>query len=603
MSRMMNLRTSAIRMLSAVVLPLWAGTLLPVSAQSDPHKVWDWKIPGELYKELNLIHRAQIDKAAKLFEEGHQPLRRHHGNNPKQRKELVKFFKASALEWQKVRVQIGDSLDDSTLAYVIFMEGHSNHWAYTRNQAIRSYTEILDYFPGEIWLAVPALWFRADAHFENGDDLLGFKSLQEIAKDEDYLKHPLAAGAIRRLADNHWANQQFDLAAKYWLTAWDSYHKTNREEAGKAANLLLGHYILQHKFAEFEALTTRIAEDTRDLIPVEALAKEIGQAQAKMKDQNGWSDWYYHRFFNDSKALMLLDRDRKALYEWLKGRAGVFGEAGRLGLFYETRIRFAMEHKLDQPGPLMKKFIEQLKLMKDKPDESVRLGSSVMGSFARSGHKNEASQVFGHISGTLRGSGMTPEEKQSAAQLLLRSTCRMGMVTEARSLLDLFTDGLQALWAEYEIGEQSGDWPAALKTLDKIEGMNNPAALARARELRANIYHQHTREYAKAIEVYRTIAKPPGTLWNIQDCYRKLGKTPEAINTLDEIAGMFDSDAPKAVFTKAEYYRADGEHKLAVALYRQILQRFKKSGQSSQAHQRLEDYGIKTGGGEITELE
>ena len=57
------------------------------------------------------------------------------------------------------------------------------------------------------------------------------------------------------------------------------------------------------------------------------------------------------------------------------------------------------------------------------------------------------------------------------------------------------------------------------------------------------------------------------------------------------------------VFTKAEYYRQDGQHKLAVALYRQILQRFRKSPQSSLAHQRLEDYGIKTGGGVINALD
>ena len=129
MIRLMNMRTSAFRMLPTVVLSLWAGALLPLSAQSDPNKVWDWKIPGELYTELNHIHRAQIDKAAKLFEEGHQPLRRHNGNNPKQRKDAAKFFKASALEWQKVRVQIGDSLDDSTLAYVIFMAADGSRYA------------------------------------------------------------------------------------------------------------------------------------------------------------------------------------------------------------------------------------------------------------------------------------------------------------------------------------------------------------------------------------------------------------------------------------------------------------------------------------------
>ena len=55
------------------------------------------------------------------------------------------------------------------------------------------------------------------------------------------------------------------------------------------------------------------------------------------------------------------------------------------------------------------------------------------------------------------------------------------------------------------------------------------------------------------------------------------------------------------MFQRAEYHREDRQREEAVGLYRQILKAFPKSSQSSQAHQRLEEFGIATGGGVIDE--
>ncbi|MHC4885620.1 MAG: hypothetical protein ACYTGH_11100 [Planctomycetota bacterium] len=75
------------------------------------------------------------------------------------------------------------------------------------------------------------------------------------------------------------------------------------------------------------------------------------------------------------------------------------------------------------------------------------------------------------------------------------------------------------------------------------------------------------------------------------------------MSTLTEVISMFPDWAARGVYQKAEYYRADGEKKKAVALYRQILkhEKWKKTREASGAHQRLEEWGFETGGGDIDE--
>ena len=110
-------------------------------------------------------------------------------------------------------------------------------------------------------------------------------------------------------------------------------------------------------------------------------------------------------------------------------------------------------------------------------------------------------------------------------------------------------------------------------------------------------------KYAEAIKLYEDINQPPGTLWDIQWCYRRLGEKKKAQGTLDEIT-FFPDQAARAVWTKAEYFREDGEKDKAIALYRRLLSQpeWKKTQESSLAHQRLEAWGIATGGAVINEV-
>ena len=99
-------------------------------------------------------------------------------------------------------------------------------------------------------------------------------------------------------------------------------------------------------------------------------------------------------------------------------------------------------------------------------------------------------------------------------------------------------------------------------------------------------------KYEEAIKAYQELSQPPGTLYNIADCQKRLKKSQEALRTYAEIAGSFPREAPNAFWHMGEYYRQLGDQKRAVATYRAILRRHPKSPQASWSHQVLDRLGI-----------
>jgi len=573
---------------------LAAVCLLTLTSPSHAREVWEWKMPGELYRQLNHTQRSQFDKAAVLFGKAVQ--------NDCKANERIRHYRAAALEWQKIRVQIGSNLNDSAMAYVIFMRGHSQRGALDRQQAIRTYTEVIDYFPDEIWIAVPALHFRAESYFSNGDDLLGYKSLQVIAEDKDYLQHPLAAGALRRLAENQWANREFDKAVKTWTTTWENYHKTNSEEANHAAKKLRDAYVVRGNFDELEQFLKQQAGESGETKLLESYLDVLVRTREKLRGGREWRSWYYGRFHNNSEANAMIEETRKTVYDWFIAREDQFKEAGWEYRFLLAQVSYAAEVRVERLEPLVEKVVEIHGERKADIGEVLDRGGRLADTLAGLRERDHASRVFESLIKVIRSPRVPEEKKEKHAAVLLLLLARHDMLLEARSLLDLYTDETRRLWAEFGLYSRERHWPDALAVLDAIEKLEQADDLKKVRECRAEIYHFQTRKYDEAIAVYRQIAQPPRTLWEIQDCERLVGRTDDALRTLTEIAAMFPDEAPEAIFTKAEYYREDGKHELAVALYRQILQRFKKSGQPSAAHQRLEGYNIESGGGVGDEL-
>jgi tetratricopeptide (TPR) repeat protein len=168
----------------------------------------------------------------------------------------------------------------------------------------------------------------------------------------------------------------------------------------------------------------------------------------------------------------------------------------------------------------------------------------------------------------------------------------------AATIARRMNDQVKSSWKMYEIvGHGRGKWPEAVKMLQDIENNGDGENQLKARKARAWVYKERTREYEKAIKLYHNILEPPGTLWDIQYCYHKLGKLEDAIRTLTEIQNSFPDHAPRAAWTKAEYYHKAKDKKKAIACARYIMKAYTKSPEASRAHQMLEKYGIHTGGG------
>jgi tetratricopeptide (TPR) repeat protein len=294
---------------------------------------WDWPLSKSHFKRLDQFQRGRYTKASKLVK----------GNE----------FKAAAAEWDTFRLEYEDELDDDLLAYVTFMIGYSQHHAKTRGKAIKLYTEVLDYFAEEVWVAAPALYYRGVAHFDNGDTRKGLKDMKALVSNEDYQTHALAAGALRRLADNHWRNKEVEPAIRYWKQVCRDFAKTNRDEVSAARSRVIDHYIRSRNYG---ALTGWLGKSR------ETVTSTLYRAYRGF----GW-DWR-----NDYAATAKLKKQRagdiKACWTWAKAQKGLFqAEGGKhLWTYYTRVIEFAAPHLKDrlERNALIDEAIQYLKGLK-----------------------------------------------------------------------------------------------------------------------------------------------------------------------------------------------------------------------------------------------
>jgi tetratricopeptide (TPR) repeat protein len=160
-------------------------------------------------------------------------------------------------------------------------------------------------------------------------------------------------------------------------------------------------------------------------------------------------------------------------------------------------------------------------------------------------------------------------------------------------------------WLKYEIDRRKGDWKLAALDLEEcLSQTSDPESSLRVKYTLAAIYRDNTKEYDKAIKLYTDISNPPRSLWELQIAYRAAGKKKECYRVLTELMSIFPDYGARSAYQMALYREADGEKEAAINLYKRLLRQkeWKKSPESSQAHQKLERYGIATGGAVINEV-
>ncbi len=488
---------------------------------------WTWELPNERYQRMNMFERAQYDKAASQFRQN--------------------SYKSAAAEFEKFKIQFPDS---ENLPYILFMTGYSHHQDKQRNKAIQIYEEVLDYFGDRVEFAAPALYFEGIAHLDNGDVRQGMELFKEMADDEDYQKHPLAAGAIRQLADNEWRNGKKEAAIKYWKQTC-GFAKINPGEAGVARANLTDYYIKERDYAGYEEWL--INAENRDNLDHR---RWIAQNAWERAWGNFYHDWgKYNSFNRDEKT-----KDMRAWYDWFKRQKEWYEKKGDLWTYYHNAVYFLSQRLYDR------------KETRRVIDESMPLHKAIQDP----GQRNDR---FAWLADRLREGGDW-------------ETCEY--------CITMISDPLYATYKRYELQAAKGAWDDALKLLVQIEQANNQAWSPRAFGEHARVLKDVLGRYEEAIKLYQQINQPPGTLWAIQECYKRWGKLNEALSTLTEIENSFPPDAARAAWHKAWYQHEAGNKAEAVAQAKRILKVYPKTQESSQAHQLLEQYGVATGGG-VTE--
>ena len=490
---------------------------------------WSWQLSNERYRGLNVFERAQYDKAANLYKKG--------------------SYRAASSEFEKFKIQFPDS---SVLPYVIFMRARCLHEAKVRHKAIKVYNEVLDYFADEVEYAAPALFFLGVAHIDNGDVRKGMEFMVEMVEDEEYQKHPLAAGALRRLADEHWNKKEHELALRYWKQVVRDFSDSNRHEANRARDNATIYYIRTGNYTGYEDWL--VGEDAKDNAPHRKWVA-VNAVDRAMRFFD-WNAHNYSKFDKDKRS-----RDMRRFFDYFRSTRQWFEKAKDIWAFYDKALWF-VAHRYN-----------------DKKERQLLTEAAV--AFVKTVEdKGDANNKYAWLSDRLRDAGD---------------------FAGCRHCIEQMTDRPYATYKEYEMLARQNKWDNALSGLENIETMGNERWEKRARGERARVYKDVLRQYEKAIELYRQIAEPPGTLWAIQECHKRRGKLNEALATLTEIENMFPKDAPRAAWHKASYYHEAGRGKKAIAQARKILKAYKKSHEASLAHQLLEKYGIATGGGVFEE--
>jgi tetratricopeptide (TPR) repeat protein len=487
---------------------------------------WKWELSTERYRQLDVFQRAQYDKAAKLLQQN--------------------SFKAAASEFEKFKVQFPDS---PALPYVLFLHGYCLHQGKVRNQAIKVYHEVLDYFAGEADAAAAAKYFMGLAHLDNGETRQGLLSMKEMVEEEKYRTHPLACGALARLAENHYRNKEFGLAAKYWKQAYDDFRKTNHTEAANARAALITHYIKTRDAASYDAWIVPPAQ--RDDAEHR---KRVAIAWIE-QGHNSIFPWHLGQYEKPDQKERI--EAMKACYDYFASAKPWFAKTNDLWNYYTRALSFLCQHYQDKKtrDPVVDEAVALIKQVQDKKD---------------------ANQRYGWLVDRLREGNDT---------------------ARARYCIGLITDPPMAAYKESEVLTHEQKWNEAVALLQRVEAMGNEYWKGAAMERRAWIYKDALQKYETAIQIYRQINKAPWTLWQIQECYMRWGKLNDAVTTLSEIENSFPSDAPRAAWHKAHYYSNAKEDKKAIAQARKILKAYKGAPEASQAHQLLEKYGIATGGG------
>jgi len=508
-----------------------------------------------------------------------------------------KEYRRAAVDYDSFITQFPRSV---ATPYALLRKGRSLQLDDKRYAAIKIYTEIMDYFPNAVDYAGAALYFIGDCHWKNGDPAKAIKAWAEQAQDEDYRKHPLAAGAINRLADQLVQQEKWNEAVEYYKQVAVDYRKSHHDAAcaaiGKVQVYLVRIAPDEAKLREFYDKAEGFDRHPHDTDENDYWTRVIGEIDARSHfseaDRTKREDYYRywagamadkHAKWDDfqiaqARYQYLSDGDEQKWMDRLDRQFADYQEEGDYSRIVKWITLYAKhETKLAE-------YYTKLSFEKMKNEQIVALIQALY----ESGNVPIARNAIPK----LKADRMSDDKRESLGNWIIRRRDAEGAKLVFASMADHArgTMGMVRGYQELQMPEPG---------LKIVGGVLNEPRYAEEAYYTKGQFHQWLRQWAEAIAAYRQSDSPPKSSFRIAECFLADGKRDAAIVELREIENFFRKNAPEASQRIAYAYRDTGAKKLYIAELRRLITKYRESPQSSTAHQQLESMGIKPGRGGV----
>lgn len=572
------------RTLHPVSLPIFCAWLLAAACLSAQNQAGqEITYPGEAFAKLDTFEGVNLEDADKLFIKGDF-------------QGAYAAYKAYSFEFPKSKA----------LPYVLLRLGRCLHKLDKRNAAIKSYQDVVDYFPDDVAYAAAALFHIGECHGQNGEEEKQTAVWARMVKDDGYVTQPNSGTALIHLGTEMQKLGKHEEAAEYqWRTAV-AFLKTNPNAAKAAREAVIRHYVVRspnhEKLKEFYIAasgfdgqgreTGKPEEDARYWVAVFNYALEKNDDAALREKACAYWTAKLGDPFTDNDDLRRLWCDATLVHE--KDPAGWQARMEKqFSLKPATIDRVLQWCEYLKAAPEIRSafFAKQT-----KPLLASMKAPDLMELMARLHHPLQMHEEAQLIMRAVRTDGLTDEEIRRFALLAANYQ------TEEEVLRHLarIKDKLFATKARFDYfhSRSHRNPPFMEKALAEIpELAKSPQYADGLTWTKANLL-QNLGRHEEAIEAFRAANKQPDSTWGISDSLVALKQYDQAIKTVSELESLGGGVASSASLRVADIYRISGDKAKEVGQLRTVLRRYPKTGESAAAHDRLEAYGVALVGGE-----
>ncbi len=539
--------------------------------------------PGDAFSKLDTFEGVNLEDADKLFGKGDY-------------KGAYAAYKAYSLDFPKSKA----------LAYVLLRMGRCLHKIDKRNAAITAYQDVVDYFPDDVRYAAGALYYIGECHGQNGDDAKKTATWARMVKDDDYVGQPNSGTALTYLGAAMEKLGNFEEATEYqWRTAV-AFLKSNPKAAADARSSVVTHYVTRtpdhEKLKEFYVAaggfdgagrnTDKPDEDHRYWSEVLGTAlKMTGDPKKKVEVCTYWSAKMGDRFVDNDELRRLWcdaqfesEKDQKS---WLarmekqyRQKPASLARVLQWCQYYKGDTKMRSAFFAEQSKPLLAGM---------KPDEQMDLIAKLNHPL---GMDDEAQSVIRSV----RIPDLSDEQIQRFASL----AANYQPEEEILRYFSAMKDKLFATKSRFDYYNKRSfrNPPFMEKALAEIPELQKSPKYAEGLTWDKATLLQNLGRHDEAIQAFRAANRQPDSTWEITNSLIALKQYDQAIKTVRELESVGGATASKASLRVADVYKIAGDKGKEVTQLRSVLRKYPKSGESSEAHNRLESYGVALTGGE-----